>query len=169
VLAATNRNPEEAVSQGKLREDLLYRLKVFPVHLPPLRERHGDVELLAEHFLERLNAAEGTTKRFTPEALHHLEAHSWPGNVRELKNLVHQAYILADNEITGVNLPQEVGGSAVRTGGGLGIEPGLSLDEADRRLIMATLDHCGGDKRKSAEILGISLKTLYNRLKVYQS
>jgi len=168
VVAATNRQPEDMVAQGKLREDLLYRLKVFPIVLPPLRERGDDVELLADHFLGLLNSAEGTTKAFTRAALQRLRAHSWPGNVRELKNLVHQIFILADDEIGVECLPSDLGGSGAQSGSSLHIKVGVSLDEAERRLMLATLNECAGDKKKAAEVLGVSLKTLYNRLKVYQ-
>lgn len=169
VIAASNRQPEEAVAQGKLREDLLYRLKVFPLHLPPLRQRGDDVGLLAQHFLALLNKAEGTAKAFTRPALQRLHSHGWPGNVRELKNLVHRTFILADDEIGIDCLPAEIGGTESASGTSLHVKVGISLAEADRRLILATLDECAGDKKKAAEVLGISLKTLYNRLKVYQT
>jgi len=168
VIAATNRQPEEMVAQGKLREDLLYRLKVFPIVLPPLRERGEDVELLVDHFLGLLNSAEGTSKALTRVALQRLRAHSWPGNVRELKNLVHQIFILADDDIGVECLPSDLGGSGPQSGSSLHIKVGVSLDEAERRLMLATLNECAGDKKKAAQVLGVSLKTLYNRLKVYQ-
>jgi two-component system, NtrC family, response regulator HydG len=166
VLAATNRRPEEAVAKGKLREDLLYRLNVFPIGLPPLRDRREDVELLAEHFLQILNKEHDTYKAFTRPALNRLKSHNWPGNVRELKNLVHRAFILAEEHIGLDCLPlgvQESGGSS------LALKVGTSLGEAERRLILATLEECEGDKKKAAEVLGISLKTLYNRLNEYKS
>ncbi len=99
VIAATNRNPEGAVADGKLREDLYHRLNVFPIAMPPLRERGTDIELLAQHFLEMLNQQESTTKSFSPATIAALYAHSWPGNVRELKNYVQRAFILADDVI----------------------------------------------------------------------
>src|SRR6185436_4101056 len=105
VIAATNRRPDEAVSAGKLREDLLYRLNVLPVELPPLRERRDDIELLAEHFIDELNKESGSAKRFTTAALQRLRTHSWPGNVRELRNVIHRAYILAENDIVIDALP----------------------------------------------------------------
>src|SRR4030095_4462587 len=97
VLAATNRDPRQAVQDGQLREDLMYRLAVFPITLPPLRERDGDAELLAEHFLQQMNDHEGTTKAFSRQAIVTIRAHRWPGNVRELKNAVQRAFILADD------------------------------------------------------------------------
>jgi two-component system response regulator AtoC len=174
VLAASNRNPAQSVSEGQLREDLYYRLNVFPIALPPLRERPGDVTLLAQHFLDSLNAAEGTRKRFAPAALERLERHDWPGNVRELKNAVQRAYIMAEQEIDASTLPAELGAPVVSAGAGPApdgapvLKVGTSLSEAERHLILATLDHYGGDKKKTAEVLGISLKTLYNRLNVYK-
>jgi len=168
VIAATNQQPEEAVAQGKLREDLLYRIKVFPLQLPPLRHRGDDVEFLAHHFLAQHNKMEGTGKVFTRAALQRLRSHRWPGNVRELKNLIHHAFILADEEIGVDCLPSEIGGAEPVSGPTIYLKVGMSLDEADRRLILATLRECQGDKRKAADMLGISLKTLYNRLKAYQ-
>jgi two-component system response regulator AtoC len=169
VIAATNRRPEEAVAEGKLREDLLYRLKVFPIHLPPLRERGADIELLAESFLEQLNKAEATKKRFTKAAMERLQAHSWPGNVRELKNLVHHAFILADDEIGPNFLPPQLAGGGDFSGPSLQLRVGVSLAEADRRLILATLNEFSDNKKKAAEVLGISLKTLYNRINDYKA
>jgi two-component system, NtrC family, response regulator HydG len=166
VIAATNRRPEEAVAKGKLREDLHYRLNVFPIQLPPLRDRREDVELLAEHFLAQLNREQDAHKEFTRPAINRLKAHNWPGNVRELKNLIHRAFILAEESIGLDALPlgvQESGGSS------LNLKVGTSLGEAERRLILATLEECEGDKKKAAEVLGISLKTLYNRLNEYKA
>jgi len=170
VIAASNRDLAEAVAQGKMREDLLYRLRVFPIHLPPLRERGEDIVLLAEHFLALLNETEGADKAFARAAIQKLRGHSWPGNVRELKNVIHQAFILADQEINGNCLPLPLAGdSEDPSQPTLQIKVGTSLGEADRRLILATLDQMGGDKRKVAQILGISVKTLYNRLNEYRT
>jgi DNA-binding NtrC family response regulator len=171
VIAATNRQPEEAVAQGKLREDLLYRLSVFPIQLAPLRERGDDVELLADSFLATLNQAEGTSKGFTRSARQRLRMYTWPGNVRELKNVVHRAFILADEEVGPESLPAELGGvgPSEASGPSMQLKVGTSIAEADRRLILATLDQHGWDKRKAASVLGISLKTLYNRLSTYKT
>jgi two-component system, NtrC family, response regulator AtoC len=167
VIAATNRDPHKAVQDGKMREDLLYRLQVFPIHMPPLRERSEDIQLLADYFLGQLNERQGTGKAWTEDSLDRLRTHSWPGNVRELKNVVHRAFIMADNEITPRCLPREVGGDSgsIRS---LNFQVGTSIEEVERRLIMATLDAHGGNKRKTADILGVSLKTLYNRLNTYR-
>ncbi len=166
VIAATNRKPDEAVAKGKLREDLLYRLNVFPIPLPPLRDRREDVDLLAEHFLALLNKEHDTSKEFTRPALNRLRSHNWPGNVRELKNLVHRAFILAEDRIGLDCLPLGVQETAASS---LNLKVGTSLGEAERRLILATLEEAEGDKKKAAEVLGISLKTLYNRLNEYKS
>ncbi len=172
VIAATNQDPERAAADGKLREDLLYRLSVFPIQLPALRERREDVDLLANTFLAQLNEAEGTKKRYTRAAMERLRAHSWPGNVRELKNAVQRAFILADEEIDPSCLPPSHGAEAEPVGHGPGsalqLRVGASIAEAERRLILATLEEFAGDKERAARILGISLKTLYNRLNLYR-
>jgi two-component system, NtrC family, response regulator AtoC len=170
LIAAANRRPEEAVAAGRLREDLHYRLNVFPVALPPLRERGEDVELLANHFLAELNHAEGADKQLTRSALTRLRAHSWPGNVRELRNVVQRAFIVAEETIGAESLPLKAPAavsSIASSAEGLLIQPGTPIAEAERRLILATLEQCDHDKRKAAEVLGISLKTLYNRLNEY--
>ena len=166
VLAATNRNPEAAVADGKLREDLYHRLNVFPIAMPPLRDRGTDIELLAQHFLDVLNKQESTTKKFAPATIAALYAHSWPGNVRELKNYVQRAYILADDVIEPHLAPSVV--AQPETAPLLSVRVGTTLEEVSRRLIEATLAQCGS-KRKAADMLGISLKTLYNRLAAYKS
>ena len=172
LIAATNRDPREAVRAGKLREDLLYRLSVFPIELTPLRDREEDIELLAEHFLGRLNSdgGGGTRKRFSRDALQKLRGYGWPGNVRELRNVVERAFIIAGQEIGTGEIPLNSGStplsSPVKAAAG---DAGMTVAEAERRLILATLEHCGRDKKKAAATLGISLKTLYNRLAHYRS
>jgi DNA-binding NtrC family response regulator len=168
VVAATNRDPDEAVEDGRLRRDLYYRLKVFPVELPPLRARAGDVPLLAQHFLDRLAANDGVEKRFDPAAMEALERYAWPGNVRELKNTVERTFILAD-EVIGVDLlPPEVRGDIPVSPGQLQAPVGTPLDDVVKAHTMATLEHFDGNKKRTAEALGISLKTLYNRLHRYE-
>ena len=170
IITATNRSPEDAVRDGRLREDLLYRLQVFPIHLPPLRHRGRDMEHLADHFLQILNKAEGADKQFNSEALDKLRRHTWPGNVRELKNVVHRAFILADDEIGPEEVPIEPQrGEETSTGGPfIRIRVGSSIADAERKLIMATLEEHDGNKKDAADVLGISLKTLYNRLNAYK-
>ena len=179
VIAATNRRPEVAVSSGMLREDLLYRLNVFPIELPPLRDRLTDVPLLAEHFLAQIGVQEGQPKRFLPEALDRLCRYSWPGNVRELRNAVQRAYIMAPADtIDDEYLPRDAAPiplpapaappqhSAATT---VTLTLGSSMAQMEKELILATLKHCNFQKERTAAILGISLKTLYNRLKDYSA
>ena len=170
VVAASNRDPAKAIAEGTLREDLHYRLNVFPIHLPPLRERGGDVALLAQHFLDAVNEREGTSVRLGESALRRLSQLSWPGNMRELKNAIERAAILSDEVIDPDALPEaEAGAAEARPDAGLQIRIGTSIEEAERRLILATLDAFDGDKKRAAKTLGISLKTLYNRLNVYEA
>ncbi|WP_425261977.1 sigma-54-dependent transcriptional regulator [Rubrivivax sp. RP6-9] len=210
IIAATNRPPLKAVALGKLREDLLYRLNVFPIELPPLRDRLSDVPLLAEHFLAAICQQEGALRRFTLGALCHLATYRWPGNVRELRNVVQRAYVMATggtideawlpdlgaDEPAGDGLTAPVLRSvpspvapepstdergqgwpaATPTGG---VQPlsgstesvllpiGTSMAEAERLLVLATLRRYDHHKERTAAVLGISLKTLYNRLKEY--
>jgi two-component system response regulator AtoC len=166
IVAATSRDVNEAIAAGKLREDLYYRLSVFPIRLPPLRERGEDVELLAEQFLAELNEAEGTTKHFTRACLERLQRHGWPGNVRELQNVVRRAFIIAADDVGVDSLP--LGVTEVASATSLVTRIGTPIAEAERRLILATLEHCGGDKKKTADVLGISVKTLYTRLSHYK-
>ncbi|HTH73127.1 MAG TPA: sigma-54 dependent transcriptional regulator [Trinickia sp.] len=168
VIAATNRDPEEAVLEGKLRLDLYHRLNVFPISLPPLRERGNDVWLLAQAFLDELNDRHSTRKQFPPAVKDMMLSYPWPGNVRELKNYVQRAFIMAgpDADSTAA-VPLQISLSKPSTGTAVTIPFGTSLATADRQLILATLEQCGGVKTRAAEILGISLKTLYNRLVEY--
>jgi len=166
VIAATNREPEKAVGDGKLREDLYHRLNVFPIRLPPLRERGSDIEQLAQYFLDDLNRIESTHKAFSRETLARLYQHNWPGNVRELKNYVQRAYIMADDQIE-CDLGAPEAAPKPDDGTTITIRVGTPLEEVERRVTMATLAYCGHVKRKAAEILGVSLKTLYNRLEAY--
>ena len=171
VIAATNRCPLQAVQSGQLREDLLYRLAVFPIDLPPLRNRADDVDLLAEHFLAELNAQAGTQKRFSALARMTLKQHTWPGNVRELRNCIERAFILADQTLELAPLIQS--GAAARAGDSAGdrerldIRVGSRIYDMERSLIEATLDYFQGNKRRAADALGCSLKTLYNKLNGY--
>ena len=190
IIAATNRLPMQAVADGLLRADLMYRLNVFPIELPPLRERLSDVALLAERFLRLISEQEGKNKQFSPEALERLSAYHWPGNVRELRNVVQRAYVMAPGGtidaqwlpgsshpspgLPSVPVPESApavapvvvdGGS--EQGATVVLPLGISLAEAEQTLILATLQHYGRQKERTAAALGISLKTLYNRLKQY--
>jgi two-component system, NtrC family, response regulator HydG len=167
IVAATNRRLEEAVAAGKLRADLLYRLNVFPIPLPPLRERGDDVERLAEYFLAELNTAEGTAKQLTAAGRERLRRYGWPGNLRELKNVLQRGFILAE-EGEGVDpIPEPVVSEAASSS--LVMPVGTPIAEAERLLILATLDKFEGDKKKVAAALHISLNTLYNRLSEYKA
>ena len=229
IIAATNRLPHHAVALGKLREDLLYRLNVFPIELPPLRDRLSDVALLANHFLTAISGQEGHVRRFTPAALVQLASYTWPGNVRELRNAVQRAYVMAEDEVidcawlpradaapaggggsawpglsavpsapawapstaAGPSAPsapsassaplalvsaaapasapaQPAPGSAVAAAeDSITLPIGTSMAQAERALMLATLHHYNHHKERTAAVLGISLKTLYNRLKEY--
>jgi len=170
IIAASNRDLDARVAEGKFRGDLLYRLKVFPIDLPPLHARAEDIPALAHHFLRELNRSEGTEKSLSTAALAILQRCPWPGNVRELKNVVHRAFILAEEEIGPSSLAPELSGrlpQAGQTGSPTTPTELTTLAEAERRLILATLAHFGGDRRKAAQALGVSLRTLYNRLREY--
>lgn len=179
LLAASNRSPGEEVAARRFRADLFYRLDVFSLHLPPLRCRGDDIIDLAQHFLARLNRTYNTHRELESSALDRLRGHAWPGNVRELKNIVEHAFILADRRITADCLPSsicEVDATSRSNGCAIAgpaphpfvsIPLGTSLAEMRRRLILATLKECGGNKRRAAGRLGVSLKTLYNRLREY--
>lgn len=168
IIAASNRCLDEAVRSGALREDLLYRLQVFPIHLPPVRERDQDIGLLASFFLDELNRSENTDKRLSAEGLELLLNHHWPGNLRELRNVIYRAFIMADDLIEARHFPPTLTTSPAVDGPFITVRVGSSVAEVERNLIMATLEHCGGRKEKAAEILGVSVKTLYNRLKEYE-
>jgi DNA-binding NtrC family response regulator len=170
VIAATNRDPYQAVKAGKLREDLLYRLQVVPLHVPPLRERKGDIALLTSHFLAQLNEKGSTNKVFSPSALERMERYDWPGNVRELCNVVQRAWILADGRaITQPVLQREtVLGTVSPAATGFQVTVGESLAEVERRLILHTVQRCR-TREEAARILKISTKTLYNKLRVYEA
>ncbi len=171
VLAATNREPEEAIRAGKLREDLFFRLAVFPIRLPPLREREGDIALLAQHFLDGHNRSHGTDKRWKQGALAELERKEWRGNARELRNAVQRAYILSNDVVCAEDAVAGVERAAAPSTApvGIAISVGSSIAELERLLIQATLEQVGGDKAAAAKLLGISVKTLYNRLNVYEA
>jgi len=168
VVAATNRDPAEALEEGRLREDLYYRLAQFPLRVPTLRERGDDVIVLAERFLAELGKEHGVEKHYSDEVLELLRVHTWPGNVRELRNAIGRAYVLAGEEIRPDDLPPSVIEGRPVESDYLRIAVGTSLEEVERRAILATVEHMEGDKKAAAETLGISLKTLYTKLKKYR-
>ena len=167
VIAATHRDLEVEVAQGRFREDLFYRLNVIPLLVPPLRLRGDDVLLLAQRFLERERTERGRTQveGFSPEALAALRAHAWPGNVRELENAVERAAALAEGPLIGLDdLPEAVRGGGVAAEPALALPEAVTLAEAERILIRHALDATGGNKKEAARRLGIGLATLYRKL-----
>src|SRR6476660_8942602 len=166
VIAATNVDPTEAARSGKLREDLFYRLNVFAIELPPLRERREDIPLLVQTFLADFNARNNKqVSALDPAAMRILEQYNWPGNVRELRNVIERAVILSSGEfIDQKQLPPLVTDSPDVAKPTLSLGPGTTVEEAERRLILMTLEHTRDNKTRAAEILGISLKTLHNKL-----
>jgi DNA-binding NtrC family response regulator len=172
VIASTNRSPALAFEEGRLREDIYYRLAVVTVQLPPLRERGEDILVLADFFLGELNLRNGTHKRLSDELRARFLRHSWPGNVRELRNAVERSYILCDGELNLAEheMPMLRSAPAGAHGhdGGISMPIGATLEEIERTFILATLKHFEGDKRRAADVLGCSLKTLYNKLHAYQ-
>ena len=166
VIAATNVNPSEAVKSGKLREDLYYRLNVFAIELPTLRQRKEDLALLVQSFLADFNQRNNKqVSALDPAAMRILEQYNWPGNVRELRNVIERAVILSTGEfVDPKNLPPLVTDSPDVVKPTLSLTPGTTVEEAETRLILMTLEHTRDNKTRAAEILGISLKTLHNKL-----
>ena len=175
VVAATNKIPDEAVKRGSLREDLYYRLNVFHIHLPPLRDRKEDIMPIAESLISLLNSKhECRVTGIAPEVQDVFRAHNWPGNVRELRNALERAVILAGKGlIERKHLPttftSPVAEAPLVDGDSIQFRVGATVEEAERGLILRTLEYTRNNKTKAAEILGISLKTLHNKLKEYGS
>ena len=168
VLAATNLDPEKAIAKGRLRQDLYYRLNVFTVALPPLRERAEDVALLAQHFIQRFNDKhEATVRGAAPEVLDRLGAFPWPGNVRELRNVVERAVILArDGWIERGHLPPYLRQASAAVGG-ITVPAGATAAEAERIVIVETLKRLDNNKSRAARELGLDVKTIRSKLKAY--
>jgi DNA-binding NtrC family response regulator len=166
VIAATNANPIEAVKSGQLREDLFYRLNVFAIELPPLRQRKDDLPLLVQSFLAEFNARNNrVVSALDAPAMRILEQYHWPGNVRELRNVIERAVILSSGEFIDAKLlPPLVTDADDVAEHTLSLTPGTTVEEAETRLILMTLEHTRDNKTRAAEILGISLKTLHNKL-----
>ena len=179
ILAATNRSPQKAVAEGKLREDLYYRLNVFQLLLPPLRERKDDIPLLVSGLLETLKKKhDRPAKEVEPEVMDRFLQYSWPGNVRELRNVLERAVILSgDGPITTAVLPQGLGLAAPGPAeapsqagpGTLTLNLGTTLYDAEKALILATLNHTKNNRQRTATILGLSLKTIQIKLKEYRA
>src|SRR6202451_2294156 len=173
VLAATNKDPEQAVSRGELRQDLYFRLNVFHIQLPPLRDHKEDLPLLVEHILRDINAKHGRHVRgVNPDVLDLFASYSWPGNVRELRNVLERALIVCDRDVIGrTHLPPDFGHAPANVASGLSslrFPIGTTVEAGERELILQTLA-VTNNKTRAAELLGISLKTLHNKLKEYGS
>ncbi len=172
VLAATNKDPEQAVGSGHLRQDLYFRLNVFHINLPPLRDHKEDISLLVEHILRDVNAKHGKHVRgIGAEVLDIFMSHTWPGNIRELRNVLERASIMCEKElITRASLPGEFGKTSAKGPSDLTtikFPVGTTVDAMERELILQTLNATGNNKTRAADLLGISLKTLHNKLKEY--
>jgi len=171
VVAITNRDLAQAVDAGAFREDLYFRVNVVPLMIPPLRERPGDIPLLADHFLACCNAQTGkAVRRFSEDAAERLSRHEWKGNVRELENRVERAVLLAEGDVI---LPRHLGLAPrleVRPGASsaMAVRPGITVWEMERQLIMGTLSEVDQNRTRAAEILGISIRTLRNKLREYR-
>jgi len=168
VLCATNRDLKQEIKNQRFREDLFFRLNVFQVGLPPLRDRKEDIPMLAQHFIDKFNAESGKrVSGASPEALEVLKAYEWPGNIRELRNCVERAVILCDGELIQKDqLPPDMAGKGPERQA-FKVPYGLTLDTVEKEYILGSLQRNGGNKARTAEILGVSEKTLYNKLNRY--
>jgi two-component system response regulator HydG len=166
IVAATNKDLQREVAEGRFREDLYYRLHVVEVRIPALASRREDIPLLADAFLRRFSAKNGKTLRgFSPEALSTLENYAWPGNVRELEHAVERAVVLARSDVLEVaDLPESVRKGPLGSAGQLVIPIGTPMEEVERRVIHETLRHTKGDKTLAARLLGIAARTIYRKL-----
>jgi two-component system, NtrC family, response regulator HydG len=168
VISATNRSLEQLAETKVLREDIYFRLAVFPIDIPPLRERKEDIPLLAEAFLQELNEEYAGQLQWSESQIARLVDYAWPGNVRELRHAVHRAFIMSDPKGKNIELPQRFESPfAKKISKNQGISAGQTIDEVERQLITATLEKVDGNKTLAADMLGISTKTLYNRLHAY--
>jgi two-component system response regulator HydG len=167
VISASHVDIRKAITEGKFREDLFYRLNVVSVQLPALRQRVDDIPVLAEHFLNKYAARmQKNVHAFAPAALEQLAGHPWPGNVRELENSVQRAIVVASGDtiqMFQLNPPPSTSAGGESLGPSVTIPIGLPMAEAEDRIIAAALNQCGGDKEKAAKLLGISSRTLYRR------
>jgi len=174
VLAATNKNPEQAVADGHLRQDLYFRLNVFNIHLPPLRDHKEDLPLLVDSLLEEVSEKHGKkVAGVGSDVMDMFRSYPWPGNVRELRNVLERAAIASDRgSVSRSHLPSEFGRAPATITAGLGalrFPIGTTVDAVERELILQTLAATSQNKTRAAELLGISLKTLHNKLKEYEA
>ena len=170
VISATNRSLTDLAQNNILREDIYFRLAVFPIDIPPLRDRKEDIALLAKSFLGQLNDENGTAFAWANEQLKELETYEWPGNVRELRHAIHRAFIMSDPQTSTISLPDNLESPFSRVNTqpeDKQVSAGQTIEEVEKELIHATLDKVQGNKTLAAQMLGISTKTLYNRLNAY--
>jgi DNA-binding NtrC family response regulator len=163
VIATTNKNLRKLISKGQFREDLYFRLNVVPLRIPPLRERKDDIEVLADHFARKYGSGGDTT--VPAAAVQLLSSYSWPGNVRELENVIHRAFALRGQLKI---VPGDLFDQPIGAGDGLELQAGYSVSEMERKLILATLEQTNGNRTHAAKLLGISLRTLRNKLRDYR-
>jgi len=167
IVCATSQDPLEMVRQGRFKEELYYRLNVFPIHVPPLRERREDIPLLVEHFVGKYNGILGTqVVGVSEEAMGLLLGYDWPGNVRELENIIQNAMIMAEEGIiTPDDLPERIRGAGRMVGKEVGLKE--AVEDVEKRLIQKVLREEGGNKTRAAKRLGISRQTLLNKMAAY--
>ncbi|MFH0918936.1 MAG: sigma-54 dependent transcriptional regulator [Fibrobacterota bacterium] len=166
IVATTNRNLREEIEKGRFREDLFFRLNVIPFQLPPLRSRKEDIPLLCDHFIRKFNEENGyAVPGIADDAVALLKSYDWPGNVRELENAIERAVVLTQTHPLSASIFQ-LFGPLKKEGGGL--VPGVTIAEMEKQLIYKTLEHCQGNKTRVAEMLGISIRTLRNKLNEYE-
>ena len=170
LIAATNVDPAKAVQQGKLRDDLYYRINVIGICVPPLRDRAEDIPLLVESFVTEFNERNGKAVRaVAPEAMRLLQRYAWPGNIRELRNVIERSVILSPGDfVEAEHLPGDLSGPPPPSVQSAGLTAGMTVDEAERKLIELTLAHTNDNKTRAAEILGVTVKTLHNKLKRFR-
>lgn len=164
IVAATNRDPQAAIESGRLREDLYYRLADFIVSMPPLRARGDDVLLLAQVFVDRLNAQYGQRKRLSPESQRVLLQHSWPGNVRELRSAVQRAFVLSEGDLVRLSMPTRRATPVHQDDTTVTFTVGMTYAEVEREMLIKTLARLGHDKTQTARALGVSVRTIHNQL-----
>lgn len=168
VISATNRTLEQIAGENILREDIYFRLAVFPIQIPPLRDRKDDIPLLVNTFLNQLNSEHGESYQISDAQLEKLKQHDWPGNVRELRHTLHRAFIMSEPGENNIELPHSFESPfSKKEQGASSMTAGKTIEEVEKALIYATLDEVDGNKTTAADMLGISTKTLYNRLHAY--
>ena len=169
IIGTSNRDLEEAIEEGKLREDLFFRLNVIPLYVPALRERRDDIPMIMDHFLEKYARENGRPiTGYTANTRELFLKYDWPGNVRELQNSVERAVVLSsDSVLTPELFSLEVGSVKKIVGEGVSVSIGTTVSEMERELIMQTLDHCKQNRTQAAKVLGISVRTMRNKLKEY--